>query len=157
MSVTEQTITERDFNDAVPASLRAYVHVASIPLPGVCIGLLDAFRTAMSSLENKVRVVRPLEVIVAKAPFNIVLGNGTLTYTPKTKDVINVHIDDRIILLDAEKMLPLPKALQVACILEEFAHAIMNISDEGLVSDVVALLYHGVVIVDGKYVPRAAS
>ena len=67
--------------------------------------------------------------------------------------MINVHIDDRLIFIDAEKMVRYQKELQVACILEEFAHAIMNINDEQLVSDVVALLYPGVVIVDGKYRP----
>jgi hypothetical protein len=36
-------------------------------------------------------------------------------------------------------------------ILEEFAHAVMNISDESLVSHVVALLYPEVKIVDEKY------
>jgi hypothetical protein len=55
------------------------------------------------------------------------------------------------VFLDATKTAPLSEELQVACILEEFAHAIMNIQDEALVSDVVALLYPGVVIRDGKY------
>ena len=151
MNIGTNQITEAQFNETIPVPLRPYIHVASLPLTSKFSTLLDAFRIAVNALEGKIRVVRPLEVIIGKAPFNVRLGNGNLRYTPKDDQVINAHIDDRIVFLDAEKIGRYQQELQVACILEEFAHAIMNISDEQLVSDVVALLYPGVVVVNGKY------
>ena len=154
MSIDQIGITESDFNESVPLSLKPYIHVASLLLPSQFAPFLDAFRIAVKCIEPRTRVVRPLEIIIGKAPFELRLGNGNLRYTPKNDQVINVNIDDRMIFLDAEKMMRYPKELQVACILEEFAHTIMNISDETFVSHVVALMYEGVTVIDGKYHAR---
>src|SRR6266403_2890210 len=112
------TVTQKQFNEAIPASLRPYIHVASQPLPATLRGVLNAFQVAVECLDKKIRVVRPLEVIVARAPFDLTLGNGSLRYTPHNDQVINVHIDDRLVLLDAEKMGRYEKEVQVALILE---------------------------------------
>jgi hypothetical protein len=39
----------------------------------------------------------------------------------------------------------------VCTILEELVHLLMNVKDEGLVTQIVGHLYGGISIVDGKY------
>lgn len=144
-------ILAADFNTAIPVDLRPYIAVASNPLPLTFSPILEAFRIAVDCIHNKVRIRRLINIIVGTAPFQLNLGNGLLSYAPHNENVINVHIEDMIIYLDTQKMLVYPREIIVACILEEFAHALMCIQDEDLVSHVVALLYDGIKIVEGKY------
>ncbi len=92
-------------------------------------------------------------VVLATAPFQINVSSGQLSFHPRNDEVINVHIEDVLILLDCNKIMQVPsQPLRIATILEEFAHAIMGINDELLVSQVVALLYEGVRINErGQY------
>jgi hypothetical protein len=89
------------------------------------------------------------------APFTLNLANGELKYSPR-EGVINVCLCD-MIFIDCEKMIRYPFQIQVACFLEEFIHIVMHISDESLVLHIVALLYDGVEIVDGKYRVKSNS
>ena len=146
-----QTIEASEFTTVIPDDWKPFVKVLVAPLPRDFEPILAASQHTIDALNGKVRIRRPVHVLFAKAPFKINLGNGVLTYVPKKQEIINVHIEDLLIFLDCEKMIKLPMQLQVACILEEFVHTLMNVSDESLVSSIVALLYGEVRIVDGRY------
>jgi len=88
----------------------------------------------------------------ATAPFRLNLSQGELRYTPTNPQTINVHVE-HLVFLDCNKMAGLQRELQVACILEELVHALMHITDESLVSVIVASLYPAVRLVDGRYTP----
>ena len=79
----------------------------------------------------------------------ISLGSGLLSYNPKP-EVINAAVEN-FLFMDVAEMLPLPHQLQVACMMEEFVHGLMHVQDERLTSVIVAHLYPGVVLVDGRY------
>lgn len=104
---------------------------------------------ATQKINSVVRVRKRIYVLFATAPFKLKLPNGDLQYTPRN-DAINVCVED-MIFLDCNKMISYPFSLKVACILEEFVHALMNITDEALVSKVVAELYSDIKLIDGKY------
>ncbi len=85
----------------------------------------------------------------ATSPFMLNSPTGFLTYEAK-EDVINAFLNN-IIFIDCNKLMRYNFPLQVACILEELVHALMNVEDEDLVTNIVGLLYSGVKIKDGKY------
>ena len=149
MNVTD-TITVAEIEQGIPESIRPFLAIDAVPIPRSSHSIIEAFWEATKRIEKIIRIRRRTNIILAKAPFIVNLSIGQLVYTPKNKDVINVHVED-IIFLDIEKMLPYRFQIQVACILEEFAHALMNVSDEAVVMHVVALIYDGVRVINGKY------
>jgi len=151
MSDESDCIDAAEFAAVLPDDWKPFIEVLAVPMPKAFGLLLVAWKCAIATMSGKVEVDRNLVVVLAKAPFQINLDNGTLTYTPNSEDVINVHVGGLLILLDCEKMMQHGFQLQVACILEEFVHALMHVSDEELVSEIVALLYDGVEWKDGKY------
>ena len=84
MSIDQIAIAESDFNESVPISLKPYIHIASLLLPSQFAPFLDAFQIAVKCIEPRIRVVRPLEIIIGKAPVELRLGNDNLRYIPKT-------------------------------------------------------------------------
>lgn len=149
------TITDNEIEAGIPPEHRRFFQVSSLPIPRSMIGLIEAFWKAVAAIAPAVKFTRSVHVIFATAPFSLTLGNGELRYTPNS-DVINVCIE-HIIFLDCNKMSGLHPDIQVACILEELAHGLMSISDEHLVSVVVATLYPSVTWSDGKYSPTEAT
>lgn len=107
----------------------------------------------MNCLEGKISLKRVVHVFLfVGQSFNINLTNSRWECRPHSDEVINLHLEDFIILIDIEKMRRLPFNFSVACILEEFVHTCANITDEDLVNKVVAELYEGIDWVDRKYV-----
>ena len=152
--MSESKISQTEFQQVIPHELKPYVHVSISAIPESARSIVEAFGISLNSLNGRIRIRKDIHVMITPAPFTVNLSNGKLVYEPTTPGVINVHIENMIIFLDWQKMMQLDLPLQVACILEEFAHACMNISDEALVSDVVALLYDGVEIRNGQYFVR---
>ncbi len=130
--------------------------VSCNPLPPAMLPIAKAFWEAVSCIGPSVRFVRKTHVTFATAPFRLNLPGGQLTYSPSGPETINVTIEPWVF-VDCNKMQPLAYPFKVACILEELAHSIMHISDERLVSIVVASLYPGVFLVDGKYTPTDSA
>jgi hypothetical protein len=56
-----------------------------------------------------------------------------------------------MIYLDINKINLYPPALQVAFILEEFVHGILNVADETLAGKIVEYLYPQIQFIDGRY------
>ena len=143
-------ITADEIESGVDLKHRHYFRVATAPLPRSMIGIVEAFWKSAAAISPAMWFSHPVHVIFASAPFSINLNNGELRYTPNSPDIINVHVE-HIIFLDCYKMAGMLPDIQVACILEELVHALMHISDEHLVSVVVATLYPAITWSDGKY------
>lgn len=149
-SQNTRTIGASDIIQGVPEPLRSFIAIDSLPLPYSFKPIVEAFWTAANKINPFLRIRKRVYVLFGKAPFILGLPNGEFRYTPKDESIINVHLED-IILLDCEKMMRYKPQIQVACILEELVHVFMNVSNETLVSQVVALLYDGVEFIDGQY------
>jgi hypothetical protein len=109
--------------------------------------VIQAFWAAVSAILPSIRLTNPVHVIFAKSPFSIDLGNSNFTFTING-DTVNMHMDN-FVFIDVVKTSAYTRNLQVAAILEELVHAMMNIPDEVLVKHVVARLYPGVGLTNG--------
>lgn len=146
---TTGNITNSDIIKGVPEPLRHFIAIDSLPLPMSYKSIVEAFWMATKKINPVVCARKRIYVLLATAPFRVKLPNGDLQYTPNP-DVINARIED-MVFLDCNKMITRPFSIQVACILEEFVHAFMNVTDEALASNIVAELYDGIKLSDGKY------
>jgi len=155
MMVGSGVFTEAEILGGLPAELRPFVGIQSEPLHRSFTSIIEAFWLAARRINKVTRIRRPIFVYFGKAPFILDLSLGELRYTPKSDELINAYVEETIF-LDCEKMMRYPFPIQVACILEEFVHAIMSVEDEGLVTQVVGWLYEDIVIVDGRYTLRSA-
>jgi hypothetical protein len=59
-----------------------------------------------------------------------------------------------MVFLDCNQIRSYDFKVQVAIILEELVHVLMNVSDEVLVKHIVARLYEGIEYVNDQYSPR---
>lgn len=144
------TISPADITAGIPGAHREMFLVTAGELQPVCMPVIEAFWEAVRHFAPAVRKGRIAHVVFGEAPFHLSMPSGTLSFSPPPQ-VINAAIE-HLIFLDIRKMLPLPRGLQVACIVEEFVHAIMHVSDERITSHVVALLYPGISVVNDQYV-----
>lgn len=145
----ENPITTAEIKAGIPEPLHWCFLVSSANLNRICFLVIQAFWEAVRVFSPAARLSSPAQVILATRPFRITLGSGTLEYHPKD-EVINAAIE-HFVFLDVGRLLQLRHELRVACIVEEFVHALMHVSDERLTSMIVAHLYPGVVLVDGRY------
>jgi len=147
-----EVIAVAEIEQGLSENIRPFLSISAAPMAREFRRVVEAFWLAASKIEKVMWMRRQVHVVFALPPFKLNLSNGTLTYTPHHNELINVHVED-IIFLNYEKMLTFKFQIQVACILEELVHVLMNISDESLVSKIVELLYDAVKVVDGKYSP----
>ncbi len=145
---------KEEISSVTPEPMRSFLVVDGLPFPRSYECIVRAFREAAEEINPVVSIGHRFGVIFSKAPFVLNLANSKFTYEPKRREIINFHVENTI-LLDCEKMMRYPFPIQVACILEELVHVLMNVSDESFVTEVVGLLYQGVSIVEGKYSPRS--
>ncbi len=144
-------ITQDFINNRIPEIARHYLPVSSLELPDHCGDSVNALIEAIEIIIKKTNLNRKVQLVIAKSPFKIALNSGELSFVAK-EETHHVAIEN-FVFLDFEKLHSLPYPLKVACILEELAHALMNIADEALVSQVVALMYPGIAVNgQGQYV-----
>ncbi len=148
----DDMINTAEIEEGIVPEYRHFFRVSSLPLPRSMLGIVEAFWVATAAIGRAMWFSHPVHVIFATAPFRLNLGQGELVFTPSNPQTINVHVE-HLAFLDCNRMAPLPRDLKVACILEELVHSLMHITDESLVSVVVAFLYPGVRLVDGRYAP----
>ena len=81
------------------------------------------------------------------------MGSGLLTFEPSS-GVLNACVEN-LVFVDCDKMLSIvTHQVRVACILEEFVHGLLHVSDETLTKRIVAYLYQGIRLNDqGQYCP----
>lgn len=148
-------ITTADIEVGIPEAYRRYFLVSSTTLEETYRPTVEAFWEAIRVFSPAARFSRPAQVVIAASPFRIQLASGMLSYEPRP-DVINAAVE-HFIFLDVVKMARLAYPLQVTCIVEEFVHALMCVSNEDLTSIIVAQLYSGVSLVNGQYTIASAE
>lgn len=145
-------ITAAQIQAGLPAEYRGIFLITAAELGDNCQPVVQSIWTAVQVFAPKARLRHTVHLIVATPPFRIPLGSGVLSFEPKA-EVINAAIEN-FVFLNVAKMLPLPPALQVACVLEELVHTILSVRDEELTSKIVAELYVGIKLVNGQYSVR---
>lgn len=142
-------ITAGEIEMGIPLNYRQFFQVNPVLLPREIHPVIESFWEAVKHIGPAIWYSHPVKIIFSMNGFKISLKNCELVVNRKA-EVINLHIDN-IVFLNCTKMSKLRSQIQTACILEELVHALMHISDENLVSVVVASLYPGVVWVGGEY------
>ena len=128
--------------------MRPFVTIDVLTEPRPVDVFLNAFRTATHIIAPVIRDIKLLNIIIGISPFDIHLKSGKLNFE-LNPDTIGCTFNG-LIFLDCKKISSFQQhPIQVACILEEFIHALMNVSDEALVSRIVVSLY-GQVVLDNK-------
>ncbi len=133
------TITSEQIESGIPESARGFFKIESgLSGDGAWI-VIQSFWKAVELILPKIHIKSPVQVIFATAPFRVHMNRGTLSFEPD-EVVIGAHIYG-FVFLDVVKLFNMDPRFQIAVILEELTHALMNIRDEVLVKKVVALLY----------------
>ena len=145
----DDPITAAEVEAGIPERYRCFFLVSAADLNRQCLPVVESFWEAVRVFSPAARLACPAQIILAARPFRITLGSGVLEYHPYEK-TISAAIE-HFVFLDVGRLLQLLRPLQVACIVEEFVHALMHVADESLVALIVAHLYHGVVLRDGRY------
>lgn len=146
----EDRITQQEIEQGIPEEFRCYYHINATPLPRSMTGLVEAFWSAVQLVTPSVWFNHSAHVVFGTAPWKIGVTRGKLEYTTTHPDVINVHFQEWIF-LDCNRINKLRPEFQVACILEELVRALMHVSNDKLVPEIVGFLYPKVRIVDGRY------
>jgi len=146
-----EEITIKDIEALIPDNLRELFLISSIPLPKPHFDTVEALIESLKIISMKLKINKKYHLVIAKFPFRIPLSAGTLTYETKGS-TINTLIEN-IMFFDFEKLYQYKHQIKIACILEEFVHALMNVQDELLTSHIVCLLYTDISCNDqGQYV-----
>src|SRR5262249_33947653 len=124
-------IDAAEISAGLPAELRPYWNVESIPIPRDKDSGVRALWEAAKILLPVIRVIDRVMIVVSPSPFQINLGTGQLVYSPRA-DVLSSCVE-RIVFLDVGRMLPYKYPAQVAIALEELVHVVLNIKDDRLV------------------------
>jgi hypothetical protein len=136
---------------ALPEGLRPFIRIDSVALPPA---MLEIVATGLAEAGRRLAAVLTLDrtcnVVFGKPPFDVKLSNGRLMFSP-FDHVVLARVNS-VIFVDTERLITYEPKLQVAGILEEFVHVLMNVEDETLVMTVVAALYPEIAVVDGRYV-----
>lgn len=149
------SITASEIESGIPQQYRCYFLVSSANLNRECLPVVESLWEAVRAFAPAARLSSPTQIVLDTRPFRITLNSGVLEYHPR-EETISAAIE-HFVFLDVGRLLPLQRSLQVACIVEEFVHALMHVGDEKLVSLIVAHLYRGVVLVNGRYTPAVSA
>jgi hypothetical protein len=135
-------IAVQEIESGLPDKVRGHLLVEAATLFEGARPVIQSFWMAVGAILPSVRLTTPVHVLFSTNPFDVNLGNSRFTFTCNGA-AVNMHMEN-FIFIDTVKTAAYPRNLQVAAILEELVHAMMNISDEVLVKHVVAHLFPGV-------------
>lgn len=112
--------------------------------------IVESFWAAVDLCGRVLFLSRPCKIILDTSPFGVNVGNGILAFTPND-NVYGLAVSN-LVFIDLKKFACLSQNLQIAIILEEFVHAMMDVKDENLASEIVANIYPNIKYINGKYV-----
>lgn len=150
--MVDSQIEAAEIQAGICDELRPYLMVESIALPRQYFTIIESFWRAADIISGTVRIPVKTNVVFATSPFRLNMPTGKLVYETRP-DVINACLNG-IVFLNCNKMAPLSPALQIACILEELVHMLMNVTDEDLATQIVGWLHDDIDVVDGKYTQK---
>lgn len=141
-----------DIPNIIPPKFRQFLVIAHYDLPPEFSSIPLAIKEALETIGPNIRINKKYKIFVGKFPFKIPVppDNGYFIFSASDEYVCAVF--DDYIFLDYSQISIYPFPVQVAHILEEFVHALMNVTDEVLAKSIVRyFLYPRIDIVDGKY------
>lgn len=139
----------------IPDKFRQFLVIAHYDLPPQFNSISFATKEALVAIEPHIRINKKYKIFIGKSPFEIPTNPGMMIFHLPEEFVCSVF--DDYIFLDYSQIAIYPFPEQVAHILEEFVHALMNVVDEVFVKNIVRyLLYPRIDIVDGKYQSASA-
>ena len=150
--MTTEIISVAEIKNGLLEGIKAYITIESLPLPRTFQPVVEAFWEAARKIHPALRIPKRVVVVFATTPFRLTLSNGELSFA-LSAGVVNACVED-MIFLDCNQIRSYDFSVQVASILEELVHVLMNIGDEVLVKRVVANLYDGIEYVNDQYRPR---
>lgn len=145
----EQIITIQDIEAGIPEKLRLFFQITSPNLHMIAKPAIESLWYAISAFSKVSRMRKTCAIIIGTQPFSVPIGSGILSFNPFA-DTIHVAIEN-IIFLNIDKLLNFPKNIQIATIIEEFVHALMDVKDEDLTSHIVSHIYPQANLINGKY------
>ena len=143
-----------DLKNIIPNEFRNLITINQSLVPSESSDVLLALKEALEIIRPKIRVNKRYCIFIDKFPVKIPVppDGGHIIYSPseKEKEYIGFVYDDNIF-IDYSQILIYPFHVQVALILEELVHALMNVTDEIFVKEIVCYLCPGIVSVNGEY------
>lgn len=135
---TDISITEY----AIPAHLRNLLVIACCNVPSQHQEVAHALKEAISIIDAHVRVTKRYTIFIGTSPFKYHDGEGGIVFH-LPKELTCCVVDDYIY-LDLLRLAPYHYSVKVAMVLEELVHALMNVTDEIFVKEIVCHLFPSV-------------
>jgi hypothetical protein len=143
-------ITKEEITGGIPADLQPFLLVfTASPIDRKYQRTVEAFWTAVRHFRPAVRLWRQVHVVFGESPFTVTTPVGVAVFGAIER-CVNFAMDT-MVFIDCPKMAATEFDFQVVAVLEEFAHALLNIQDEDLVTRVCCHLYPSAVYQDGRY------
>jgi hypothetical protein len=151
MATNRAALTEADFLEVVPASLRNLVVVQTTDVKrGDESGeLVQAFGQALRLVDRSFDVRSRVVVTFSATPFEIDLSQGRLGFT--THGEAHSTRLEHLAFIHATRVAELPYPLKVTVILEEMLYCLTSIRDEHLISTMVDVMYEDITYHHGQY------
>ena len=141
----------------IPDKFKGFLVIARFDVPDESISVAFAINKALETIESYVRINKLYKIFVGTFPFKIPVppDNGNFIFTPSDQPNDYVcAVYDNYIFVDYSQVLIYSPPVQVAHILEEFVHALMNVADEVFAKNIVCHLLRPHIDLDeqGRYV-----
>lgn len=141
----------------IPDKFRRFLVIAHYDLPPEFNSIPFAIKKALETIEPNIRINKKYKIFVGKFPFKVPVppDNGYFIFSASEKpDEYVCAVYDDYIFFDYAQLSNYPSPIQVAHILEEFVHALMNVADEAFAKNIVCHLLRPHIVLDeqGRYV-----
>ena len=141
----------------IPDKFKRFLIIAHYDLPPEFNSISFAIKKALETIEPTIRINKKYKIFVGKFPIKVPVppDNGYFIFSVSEKpDEYACAVFDDYIFLDYSQISIYPFQVQVAHILEEFVHALMNVTDEVFVKNIVRYLLAPDIELDrqGRYV-----
>jgi hypothetical protein len=151
MAQNRASLTEVDFLEVVPASLRnlVVVQTSDVEQGDESEGLVRAFGQALRLVGRSFDVRSRVIITFSSAPFEIDLSEGRFGFT--THDEAHSTHLEHLAFVNTGRIDELPYPLKVTVLLEELLGCLTGIRDEHLISTMVDFMYDDVIYHHGQY------
>ncbi len=134
----------------IPAEFRSFFQVAKVNPDLATLPIIESFWTAVALFGRVSRLSRPCKIILDTSPFSVNIGPGVLSFA--ANDDIYGQAIENLVFIDLKKLTGFSPKIQIATIMEEFVHALMDVKDEDLASKIVVNIYPKINYITGRYV-----
>lgn len=149
-------LKQTDFENGIkPEYLPFFATMINPSIPASMIEVAQAYVEAVNLISEYIHLRKVVRVFISATPF--IMPIEPVKMICEIKDpAIHVTIEN-LVFIDALKIARYSYQMKVVTILEELAHAHMNIKCETLVKEVVAHIYPHVKYQEGQFVIAESS